>query len=110
MKQLTLVDHAKLKKNPRGLLYLYPSIPAIRYKKIADRYHENYALDVAEQLAKMFGCHLVPAACIHHSRKVPSRRIMIYGRSYYAKRPDELSKTEMRRFLEHVRGEEDDEG
>lgn len=105
MKHISLVDHTKL-RDPRGLLFKFPSISAVRYKYISDRFYRNYTLYVAEKIARMFGCYLVPAACVHHTRKRADRRIMIHGYSYYVRHPHEMNNTEMNKFLEIARGGE----
>lgn len=105
VKEISLVDQRRLRKNPRNLPYLYPSIPAAKYKAIADKFHEQYALDVAEKIARMFGCHVVPAQCFHHSRKDASRRIMIYGHNYYIRRPSEMTKGEFLRYTQLAKEE-----
>jgi len=103
MKKLSLVDPSRL-RDPRGLLFKFPSMPAIKYKYISDRFYRNYTLDVAEKIAAMFGCYLVPAACVHHRRKNPERRIMIHGHSYYVRHPDEMNEIEYEKFLQFVGG------
>lgn len=107
MKHVSLVDHSRL-RDPRGLLYKFPSMSAVRYKYISDRFYRHYTLDVAEKIARMFGCYLVPAACVHHSRKRADRRIMIHGYSYYVRHPDEMNETELKKFFETVGGVHDE--
>lgn len=98
MERLSLVADAKIERDPRKLAYLYPSMPLRRYKELVDEYYRNLALRAAEQMAQMSGCVLLPSACVHHKRRDPARRLMLFGRTYYSVPEDEMTELEHAKY------------
>jgi len=94
----SLVDAEKLRRDPRKLAYLYPKMPVIRYKQLTEEYHRGITLLTAEKIADMFGCVLIPSSCVHHSRRHPDRRVMIYGRGYYVRETEDVTDLEWEKF------------
>jgi len=94
----SLVDAEKLRRDPRKLAFLYPKMPVIRYKQLTEDYHRNITLMTAEKIADMFGAVLLPSSCVHHSRRRPDRRLMIYGRVYYVREMDDVTEMEWEKF------------
>lgn len=99
MVHLSLVADAKIERDPRKLAYLYPKMPLRRYKELVDEYYRNLTLRAAEQLAHMSGCVLLPSACVHHRRRDPARRMMLFGRTYYSVPEEELTELEQAKYL-----------
>lgn len=95
---LSLVNKDKLKKDPTKLLYLYPSMPKIRFAKQVDAYYRAQAIAAAELAAKANHCLLVPARCIHYKRRDQSKRVVIYGRSYYIMHKDDMTELEWAKY------------
>lgn len=93
-------------KDPRTLLYHYPSMPKILYAKKMQEFCFFYALEAAEQVAHRQGFLLVPYECIHWSRKkmfsAEGRKIKIGRRSYFLLRPNELTVTEKEKFSRYL--------
>ena len=95
---LSLIDPEVVAKDPTKLLYLYPSVPKIRYAKMVDNYYRAQAILAAEKAAKANHCYLVPARCINYKRRDQSKRIVLYGRSYYVMSMDEMTDVEMAKY------------
>lgn len=106
MNELSLVDYTKLEKDPRKLAYLFPSMPAWRYKEKTDEYYRQLCLQAVEIVVKMTGCVLMPSTCLHHRRRDPQRRILIFGRTYYVLDPDALTKAEIVKYRAFCEGDE----
>lgn len=107
VRDFTLVDRSKL-RDPRQLLYHYPSLSAVKYMYISERFYRNFTLKTAEDICKMFGYLVVPATCLRSTSKDASRRLLIHGYAYYVKQPTELTRPELRRYLECVQEGSDD--
>lgn len=105
---MSLVTDEKLRRDPRKLAYLYPRMPVIRFKELVEDYHRSVTIRTVEQVAEMFGAILVPASCVHHKRRRPDRRVMIYGRTYYVFERDEMTDLEWAKYRE-LCGEVDDD-
>lgn len=97
---LSLVDREKLSKDPRKLVFLFPKLPLVRYKSMAEDYHRGVTVLAAERIASMFNSVLLPSTCVHHSRRRPERRLMLYGRTYYIVERDLLTPTEWKKYQE----------
>lgn len=89
-------------KDPRTLLYFYPSMPKVLYAKKMATFAFYYALDAAEQVAHRLGYVLVPYECLHWARRktfaAQGRKIKIGRRTYYLMRQNEFTKNEKRKF------------
>jgi len=105
---LSLINPEKLEKDPTKLLYLYPSMPKIRYAKQVDAYYKAQAIAAAEKVAKANGCLLVPTKCIHYKRKDQSKRVVIYGRSYYIMSRDDMTDLEWEKYKIFCENESDE--
>lgn len=95
---LSLVDQSKLEKDPRKLAFLYPRMPASRYKEKTEEYYRQLCLQRIEAVARMHDSLLVPAPCIHHKRRDPKRRLTVFGRTYYVIPEDELTRLEEAKY------------
>lgn len=98
MNNATLVDREVLKKDPRKLAFLYPRMPVIRYKKLTEQYYHELAIQAVEQAGKALNGYILPAACVHHRRKDPAKRISLFGRSYYAIPADDITPLELAKY------------
>lgn len=105
LKEYSIVPIEYKKKDPRSLLYHYPSLPIVKYAKLMQQYSFYQALDVAEDLAHRQGYILLPSSCIHWMRVQkfgPDRRVKIGRNSYYLLRPNELTRSEMSKLKYHI--------
>lgn len=98
MMPLSLVDSNRLKKDPRRLAYLYPKMPVGRYKELTEDYHRSITIQTMEHISAMFDAVLLPASCVHHKRRRPERRILLYGRSYYVFDVEDLTDLERAKY------------
>lgn len=102
----SLVPERYRDKDPRSLLYLYPtSINIVAYAKKMQRFSFYQALEVAEDLAKRQGYILLPYSCIHWERAKKfggERRVKIGRNSFYLMRESELTKREKEKLISHL--------
>lgn len=109
LSEITLVPREYRKKDPRTLLYYYPtSINVVAYAKKMQKFSFYQTLEVAEELAKKQGYILLPYSCMHWQRAKNygvDRKIKIGRNTYFLMKPHELTKTEkakLQRYLEEV--------
>lgn len=105
---MTIVPFSKIEKDPSTLPYHYPSIPVVKYSKLAVEYHYWKAVSILEQAARQNGKLLIPASCIHWKRKKQLQGVllMVYKRTFYQMSYEELTETEKKKYLELVVVEE----
>ena len=92
-------------RDPRQLLYHYPSIPVVRYAQMAADFYQDQMLRLAEELAHRQGFVLVPASCLGWRKKqeiAAERQVYIGRRSFYMLRPDELTKSEKEKIMDYL--------
>jgi hypothetical protein len=109
----SLVPKEYKKKDPRTLLFYYPtSINIVAYAKKMQKFSFYQALEVAEDLAKKQGYILLPWSCIHWQRAKNfgiDRKVKIGRKSFFLMKPDELTRSEkykLERYLEELKKEE----
>lgn len=100
MMRLSIVDEKAIRYDARKLAFLYPSIRASTFKNRTDKYYRNRSILAVEQVAKMFGCLLVPTSCLHYTRRNKARRVEILNHAYYIMRPDEMREIEIDKYME----------
>lgn len=98
MTNLSLVASESLQRDPRKLAFLYPTIPASRYKALTDEHYRLLTIKAAEDAARASGGILMPSTCLHRRRREPERRLMIFGRTYYVIPADELTEMEIEKY------------
>lgn len=103
LSNLSLVNPQKIAKDPRKLAYLYPRMPASRYKLRTDDFYRCLTLKIAEDVAAAAGCVLIPATCIHYRRRDPARRVRINGHNYYVMPRDCLTRLEKKKYEDACR-------
>lgn len=100
--QFTLLPEGYDKKDPRNLLYWYPTtINVVLFAKQMQTFYFYKQLEVAEDMAKRMGCLLLPYSCIHWKRAKDygsDRKLKIGRNSYFLMKPDELTKGEIRKL------------
>lgn len=112
LEEFTLLPKGYKEKDPRALLYLYPtSLNIVAFAKKLQKFSFYQALEVAEDLAKRQGFILLPFSCIHWERAKQygeERRVKIGRKSFFMMRLTELTKKEtekLRLHLEEIQGE-----
>jgi hypothetical protein len=109
MEEYSLVPNQYKKKDPRSLLYHFPSLPIVKYAKLMQQFSFYQALEVAEDLANRQGYILLPWSCIHWQRAKQysnDRKIKIGRNSFFMMQPSELTKTEeskLQHYIEETR-------
>lgn len=113
--EITLIPRGYKKRDPRGLLYLYPtSINLVAFSKQMQTFSFYQTLEVAETIAKRQGYILLPFSCIHWQRAKSygaDRKVKIGRKSFFMMRMDELTKSERIKLADylddiHIYGEE----
>jgi len=92
-------------RDPRQLLYHYPSLPAVRYAQLMQEYHHDSLLRLAEDLSRRLGYLLVPSSCLHWRKKqeIAIDRLVSVGKNtYYMLKREEMPEKAYQKFLEYV--------
>jgi hypothetical protein len=93
-------------KDPRALVYLYPStLNIVAYAKKLQQFSFYQALEVAEMMAKRQGFILLPFSCIHWERAKlfgEERRVKIGRKSFFMMKLTELTKKETEKLTLHL--------
>ncbi|MED2258277.1 hypothetical protein ABEO98_21655 [Brevibacillus parabrevis] len=92
-------------RDPRQLLFHYPSIPVVRYSQMAADFYQDQMLRMAEELAARQGFILVPACCLSWRKKqeiAAERQVSIGKHSYYMMRRDEMTKRAQEKLKAYI--------
>ncbi|KAF0994414.1 hypothetical protein V2J23_00790 [Geobacillus thermoleovorans] len=100
----SLVPEHYKDKDPRTLLYHFPSIPVVKFAKITQRFYFFKQLEVAQDIANRLGYILVPSVCMHWERvkTFADRRVRIGRNSFFMMRPNELTELEHRKLQDYL--------
>lgn len=101
----SIVPERKI-KDPRQLLYHFPSMNAQRYAQLMNEFHQDQLLRMAEQIAQGFGFLLIPASCLHwkFKGKIKEERKVTVGRmSFYMLKKDEIPQRSMEKYHEYIK-------
>src|SRR5690606_32501187 len=105
MEEYSIVPPQYKKKDPRSLLYHFPSLPIVKYAKLMQQFSFYQALEVAENLANRQGYILLPWSCIHWQRAKNfgrDRKVKIGRKSFFMMRLDELTKSEKEKLEMYI--------
>ncbi|EEK59083.1 hypothetical protein PDJ82_26845 [Bacillus cereus group sp. TH43LC] len=92
-------------KDPRQLLYHFPTLPAVKLAKLYQEYCFFKQLELAEDMAHKMGFILVPYECMHWQRKKAfgnDRKVKVGRNSYFMMQQNELTRTEKRKLEEYL--------
>lgn len=101
----SVLPHTFKDKDPRHLLFHFPSFPVVKYAKIMQEYCFYKQLKVAEEVAHKQGFILVPFDCMHWQRKKlfgADRKVKIGKNSYFMMNPNELTKSEEQKLNDYI--------
>ncbi len=93
-------------RDPRQLLYHYPSMNAQRYAQLVAEFHHDQMLRMAENIANGLGFLLVPACCLNWKfiAKISAERKVSVGRNaYFMLKRSEMSRRAYEKFIKYVR-------
>lgn len=105
MREYSIVPDKYKGKDPRALLYHFPSMPVVKYAKILQEYHFYQMLEVAEDMAHKMGFILIPYACMHWQRKkefAKDRKVKIGRNSFFMMKIKELTDSEKNKFMDYL--------
>lgn len=94
-------------KDPRNLLYHFPSLPIVKFAKMYQEFSHYKQLKVAESMAKSFGCVLVPLECMNWKRRQKfgvDKKIKVGRNSYFIMQLNELTTLEKKKLKEYLEG------
>lgn len=97
MTHRSIVPDKYQNRDPRNLVYHYPSIPAVKLSKILAEYYYYRALECAEITALKCGYLLVPYSCINWRRRKElsgGRKVKVLGKSFWMLKDHELTRVE----------------
>jgi hypothetical protein len=113
MEQYSLVPNDFKDKDPRQLVYLYPtSLNVVAYAKRMQEFSFYQALEVAEVLAHRQGFVLLPWSCMHWQRAKnfgSDRKIKVGRNSFFLMKVEEMTKVEKRKLETYIQEELDRE-
>lgn len=91
-------------KDPRALLYHFPSLPIVKYAKMMQKYSFIQAVAAAEKVAHLSNYILLPSKCMHWQRvkKNNERRVKVGKNTFYLMRLNELTKSEHQKLLYYI--------
>lgn len=92
-------------RDPRTLVYHFPSMPSIKVAKMYQEYTFYKQLQVAEEMAQNMGYILIPYKCIHQKRREKfsyNRKIKIGRNSYFMIALNEMTRIEKQKFKEYI--------
>lgn len=100
----SLVPQHYKDKDPRTLLYHFPSIPVVKFAKITQRFYFFKQLEIAQDIVNRMGYILLPSACMHWERvkQFADRRIRIGRNSFFMMKTEELTEAEKRKLYEYL--------
>lgn len=104
LKEYSILPKDYKSKDPRNLLYHFPSLPIVKYAKLMQTFSFHQALGVAEDLGHRLGYVLLPSHCMHWQRiqKNGERRVKIGRNSFYLMRLNELTRNEKSKLINHI--------
>lgn len=104
LQKLSLIPDGYKQKDPRALLYHFPSLPKVKYAKLIDKFYYYKALEAVENAAKKMGYILLPRQCMHWQRKknYADRKVIILGKSFYMMKREELTESEEKKLLDFI--------
>jgi hypothetical protein len=92
-------------KDPRQLLFHFPSMNAQRYAQLVAEFHQDQMLRMAEQIAQGLGFLLIPSSCLHwkvKARIAAERKVNIGRCTYYMLKQEEIPKKSLEKFIEYI--------
>lgn len=104
LKEYSVVPRRFKAKDPRALLYHFPSLPIVKYAKLMQKYSFNQALEAAEGVAHYSGYLLLPSRCMHWQRVKNhfERRVKVGKHTFYLMRLKELTKSERQKLMYYI--------
>ncbi len=111
MQHFSVVPVKYKDKDPRALVYHFPSMPIVKFAKLMAQFTYYKQLEVAEDLANRQGYILLPFNCMHWQRRgqFPERKVKIGRNSFFMMKITELTKSEeikLKDFLYEVHKDE----
>ncbi|ACJ33179.1 hypothetical protein [Anoxybacillus flavithermus] len=100
----SLVPQHYKDKDPRTLLYHFPSIPVVKFAKITQKFYFFKQLEIAQDIVNRMGYILLPSVCMHWERvkQFAERRIKIGRNSFFMMKIEELTEKEKEKLNEYV--------
>ncbi|OIJ22058.1 hypothetical protein BKP45_05115 [Anaerobacillus alkalidiazotrophicus] len=105
MHHFSVVPERYKDKDPRALLYHFPSLPKVKFAKLMAQFTYYKQLEVAEDLANRQGYILLPFVCMHWQRRgqfTPDRKVKIGRNSFFMMKINELTKSEEFKFKDFL--------
>ena len=102
---LSLIPNDYKDKDPRTLLYHFPSMHKVKLVKMLNKYYFYRALESAEQIANKNGFILLPFSCMHWQRKrdfAEDRKVHVLGKSFFMMKITELTKSEKEKLVNYI--------
>lgn len=101
----SLVPNGYKNRDPRALLYNFPSLPKVKFAKLMNEFYKFQALEAVEDLVNKLGYILLPRNCMNWKRcrdYSADRKVKVCGRTYFMMRFDELTKSEIEKLENYI--------
>lgn len=102
---LSLIPSGYKDRDPRALLYFFPSLPKVRFAKILNEFYYYKTLESVEEAANKMGFILLPRACMNWQRcrdYSEDRKVKVCGRTFFMMKINELTNAEKRKLKEYI--------
>ncbi|MBU8905585.1 hypothetical protein [Desertibacillus haloalkaliphilus] len=102
LENLSLIPDNYKDRDPRNLLYHFPSMPKVKFAKLMNKFYYFKALEAVEEAARKNGFILVPFQCMHWKRKKDyalDRKVKCCGRSFFMMKVSELTSSEKNKLI-----------
>lgn len=102
---MSLIPNNYKNKDPRTLLYHFPSMPKVHFAKALTKFYNFKALEAVEEAAEKMGYILIPRVCMHWKRcrdYAESRKVKVMGKTYFMMKYEELTNGEKEKLKEYI--------
>lgn len=103
--ELSLVPIKYKDRDPRALLYNFPSLPKVKFAKLMNEFYFYKALEAVEEAAGKLGFILVPRTCMHWKRcrdYSEDRKVKCCGKTFFMMKVEELTMNEIDKLENYI--------
>jgi len=101
----SLVPAGYKNRDPRALLYNFPSLPKVKFAKLMNEFYYFKALEAVEEAANKLGFILLPRNCMNWKRcrdYSDDRKVKVCGRTFFMMKFNELTESEAEKLENYI--------
>ncbi|MDG5787774.1 hypothetical protein QA612_09705 [Evansella sp. AB-P1] len=105
MENLSLIPSGYKYRDPRALLYNFPSLPKVKFAKLMNEFYFYKALEAVEEAASKLGFILLPRSCMHWKRcrdYSEDRKVKVCGKTYFMMKIEEITENEISKLQNYI--------